>query len=87
MAEIHELSAVELRDALRSGELSSRQATGHFLDRIDAENPHLGAFITVTAEQALKDAAAADQLPRPAPTRNGTGAAARCTACRWHSRT
>ncbi|BCW65369.1 amidase [Arthrobacter sp. NicSoilB4] len=61
MAEIHELSAVELRDALRSGELSSRQATGHFLDRIAAENRHLGAFITVTAEQALLDAAAADE--------------------------
>ena len=62
MAEIHELSAVQLRDALRSGELSARQATDHFLDRIDAQNPHLGAFITVTAEQAQKDAAASDQL-------------------------
>ena len=61
MAEIHELSAVELRDALRSGELSARAATDHFLDRIDAQNPHLGAFITVTAEQAQKDATAADR--------------------------
>src|SRR6478735_3236909 len=60
LAEIHELSAVALRDALRSGELSARQASAHFLDRIANENPHLGAFITVTAEQALKDAAAAD---------------------------
>ncbi|MEQ4519950.1 amidase [Pseudarthrobacter sp. B907] len=60
MAEIHELSAVGLRDALRSGELSARQATAHFLDRIADNNPHLGAFITVTAEQALADAAAAD---------------------------
>lgn len=71
MAEIHELSAVELRDALRSGELSSRQATGHFLDRIAAENPHLGAFITVTAEQALLDAAMADESHARA-TRDGT---------------
>ncbi|SKC00626.1 amidase [Arthrobacter sp. 49Tsu3.1M3] len=61
MAEIHELSAVELRDALRSGELSARAATDHFLDRIDAQNPHLGAFITVTADQARKDATAADR--------------------------
>ncbi|MGY2744299.1 amidase [Arthrobacter sp. UYCu723] len=60
MAEIHELSAVGLRDVLRSGEVSARETAGHFLDRIGAENPHLGAFITVTAEQALKDAAAAD---------------------------
>lgn len=71
MAEIHELSAVDLRDALRSGELSSRQATGHFLDRIAAENPHLGAFITVTAEQALLDATAADGAHARA-TRDGT---------------
>jgi amidase len=62
LAEIHELSAVQLRDALRSGELSARAATDHFLDRIEAQNPHLGAFITVTAEQAQKDAAAADRL-------------------------
>ena len=65
LAEIHELSAVELRDALRSGRAVRRQATDHFLDRIEAENPHLGAFITVTAEQARKDAAAADRAPRP----------------------
>ncbi|HSO90794.1 MAG TPA: amidase [Arthrobacter sp.] len=70
MGEIHELSAVELRDALRSGELSSRQATGHFLDRIAAENRHLGAFITVTAEQALLDATAADDSHAHA-TRDG----------------
>lgn len=62
MTDIHELSAVELRAALASGEVSARQATGHFLDRIGAENARLGAFITVTAEQALKDAAAADEL-------------------------
>ena len=71
MAEIHELSAVELRDALCSGELSSRQATGHFLDRIAVENRHLGAFITVTAEQALLDAAAADESHARA-ARDGT---------------
>ncbi|MGO4804557.1 amidase [Arthrobacter sp. 2MCAF15] len=62
MAEIHELSALQLRDALRSGELSARQATDHFLDRIEAQNPRLGAFITVTADQARKDAAAADHV-------------------------
>ncbi|QDY89615.1 amidase [Arthrobacter sp. UKPF54-2] len=69
MAEIHELSAVALRDALRSGELSARQATAHFLDRIAASNPHLGAFITVTAEQALADAAAADTRHARAATK------------------
>ncbi len=62
MADIHELSAVELRDALRSGDLPARQAARHFLDRITAQNPQLGAFITVTAEQGMLDAAAADEL-------------------------
>ncbi len=62
MAEIHELSAVGLRDALSSGKLSAREAAEHFLARIEARNPGLGAFITVTAEQALADAARADAL-------------------------
>lgn len=62
MADIHELSAVQLRDALRCGELPARQAARHFLDRILAENPQLGAFITVTAEQGMLDAVAADDL-------------------------
>ena len=62
MADIHELSAVGLRDALRSGELSARETAEHFLARIDARNPGLGAFIAVTAEQALADAARADAL-------------------------
>ncbi|RKR19971.1 amidase [Arthrobacter oryzae] len=61
MAEIHELSAVQLRDALQAGELSALQATNHFLDRIEANNARLGAFITVTAAQARKDAAEADR--------------------------
>ena len=70
MAEIHDLSAVQLRDALHSGELAARQATDHFLNRIEAENPRLGAFITVTADQARKDADAADRL-RALRSRNG----------------
>ena len=60
MAEIHELSAVQLRDFLRSGELSAREATAHYLARIEAGNRLLGAFVTVTGGQAMADAAAAD---------------------------
>ncbi len=73
MAEIHELSAVALRAALRSGELSAREAAAHFLDRIAAENPHLGAFIAVTAEQALRDAGAADSRHTRAARTDGEG--------------
>jgi amidase len=54
------MSAVQLRDSLRSGELSARETTAYFLARIAEENPRLGAFITVTAEQAMADAVAAD---------------------------
>jgi amidase len=59
-ADIHELTAVQLRDALRAGELSARDAAAHFLARIADQNPLLGAFVTVTAEQAMADAAVAD---------------------------
>ncbi|MFJ4029918.1 amidase [Paenarthrobacter sp. NPDC089989] len=55
------LTAVELRDALASGELSAREAATHFLSVIESRNRHLGAFITVTAEHAMAAAAAADQ--------------------------
>ncbi|WP_309105981.1 amidase [Arthrobacter sp.] len=62
MADLHELSAVQLRDALAEGKLSAREATEHYLRRIEARNKALGAFITVTAGQAMHDAAAADEL-------------------------
>lgn len=55
------LTAVGLRDALAGGEISALEATDHFLSVIEARNKHLGAFITVTAEQARNDARAADQ--------------------------
>lgn len=55
-------TAVALRDALAAGEISARDAAGHFLSVIEARNKHLGAFITVTAEQAMADASTADNL-------------------------
>lgn len=66
MAELHNLSAVRLRDALRQGEVSAVEAVEHFLGRIEQRNPLLGAFIRVTGEQARKEAAAADALRRTA---------------------
>lgn len=56
------LTAVELRDALTAGDLSAREATAHFLSVIESRNGQLGAFVTVTAEQALTDARTADDL-------------------------
>ncbi|HET8795561.1 MAG TPA: amidase family protein, partial [Arthrobacter sp.] len=59
--QLHELTALGLRDAIRAGEVSSRQAVSHFLGRIERLNPENGAFISVTADQAMAEAAAADE--------------------------
>lgn len=59
MSEIPE-TAIQLRDALRAGDISAREVTAHFLTRIE-ERRDLGAFITVTGEQALAEARAADK--------------------------
>ncbi|GAA3697052.1 amidase [Arthrobacter ginkgonis] len=59
--ELHELGAVALRDMLAAGEISSRELARHYLDRIAERNPRLGSFVTVTAERALEEAAAADK--------------------------
>ena len=55
------LSAVSLRDALARGEVSARETAEYFLGIIDALNPELGSFLTVTAESALAQARAADE--------------------------
>src|SRR5271155_1487923 len=57
---LHNLSIGELGRALRAGKTSSVEITRHFLSRIERLNPALNALITVTSEQALVQAAAAD---------------------------
>src|ERR1700719_4138919 len=57
---LHNLFIGELADHLSKRQLSSVELTRHFLSRIERLNPALNAFITLTAEQALKEAAAAD---------------------------
>ena len=47
--------------ALACGKLSSVELTHFFLDRIEHLNPELNCFISVTREQALRQARAADQ--------------------------
>jgi aspartyl-tRNA(Asn)/glutamyl-tRNA(Gln) amidotransferase subunit A len=49
---------------LQRGEVSSRELTQTCLDRIDAQDSALNAFIKVTPEQALNAAEAADQQRR-----------------------
>jgi aspartyl-tRNA(Asn)/glutamyl-tRNA(Gln) amidotransferase subunit A len=57
---LHNLSIGELGRALSAGKTSSVEITRHFLSRIERLNPTLNALITVTAEQALAQAKAAD---------------------------
>ncbi|HSN71039.1 MAG TPA: Asp-tRNA(Asn)/Glu-tRNA(Gln) amidotransferase subunit GatA [Steroidobacteraceae bacterium] len=55
------MTVAELADGLRSRRFSSVELTQHFLGRIEQRNPALNAFVSVTPEVALEQAAAADQ--------------------------
>jgi amidase len=57
---LHDLSALEQAAAIRGGEVSSVELTEHYLDRISRLSDAVGAFVTVTAEQALAAARHAD---------------------------
>lgn len=59
--DLHQLSAAAQLTALRLGEVSSRELTGHYLERIEKLDGELGAFATVTPELALDEAARADR--------------------------
>ena len=61
MADLHDLSALEAAAAIRDRQLSATELVEHYLDRIDRLDAELGAFVTVTAETARKQAAEADQ--------------------------
>ena len=59
---MHTLSLAALAEGLRAKRFSSRELTAHFLGRIERLDPQLNSFITVTADQALAQADAADAL-------------------------
>ena len=61
MSELHDLTAVEQVAAIAAGEVSSRELTEHYLNRIDRIDPEVGAFITVLADHALAGAKLADE--------------------------
>lgn len=58
---MHNKSITELIASLSSKQISSVELTTHFLNRIKKYEPQLNSIITLTAEQALQDAAAADK--------------------------
>ena len=61
---IHYRSIVELGRAIRARELSAAALAEHFLDRIDALEPRLGAFTVTCRDRALAQARAADEQLR-----------------------
>ena len=50
-----------LLELLRSGEISSHEATHAYLERIQRLDPAIGAFVSVAAESALAQARRADE--------------------------
>src|SRR5690348_970269 len=61
MAQIHELTMIELAAAIRAGELSPVTVTDHYLRRTAELNDQVGAFYTITAEFAADQARAAEK--------------------------
>lgn len=64
MSDITDLSLTQIVHALRSGEISSRQLTQSFLDRNERLDHSLHAFLTLTADRALRQADEADRRLR-----------------------
>jgi aspartyl-tRNA(Asn)/glutamyl-tRNA(Gln) amidotransferase subunit A len=58
---MHTRTLAQLAGDLKARRVSATELTRHYLDRIERFDGELNAFITVTAEQALAQAAVADQ--------------------------
>jgi len=58
---MHNKSVAELSRELESGKISSVELTREFLGRLKKEDEQLNSFISITEEQALADAHAADE--------------------------
>jgi amidase len=56
------IGAYELRELVMRKEVRPREVAEFFLARIERLNPRLGAFMTVTGERALDDAARLDHI-------------------------
>ena len=61
MSDLHYLSLGTVCARIKSGELTAVALTQAYLDRIASVDPRVQAFLTVTAEQALAAAEAADR--------------------------
>ncbi len=62
MAELFELTAVELNGLLSSKKISAREVAESVLGRVEAVEPEVRAYLTVTRERALDQASKVDEL-------------------------
>jgi amidase len=60
--ELHDLTALEQAGVIRRGEVSSVELARHYLARTHRLNEAVGAFVTITDDLALEQAAEADRL-------------------------
>ena len=71
--DLHDLSIEEAHRRLARREIGSRELTRSVLDRIAAVEPRIDAFLAVTAEEALRQADAADRAIASGSCRPLTG--------------
>ena len=70
---MHNKTLAQISQDLQAGEYSSVEVTQHFLDRIKNLDGQYNSFITVTDEQALTQAKAADELRAAGNANEWTG--------------
>ena len=69
MAELHDLTALDQAAAIGAREVSPTELVEHYLTRIDRRSADVGAFVTVSAELARKQAKLAEaQLDKANPS-------------------
>ena len=61
MTELTSLTISQALQLMRAGDISARELTEAHLQRIDAIDPSIGAYLAVTADLARRQAAAADE--------------------------
>ncbi len=59
---LYELSIHEAGRLLKNGDITSEQLTGAVLERIEQKEAKIDAYLTVCADQAMRQAKAADQI-------------------------
>jgi amidase len=74
VTELHHLTALEQADAVRRREVSPVELVDHYLGRVERLSDEVGAFVTVTADLARRQASLAEEaLSSAGPGRRAPG--------------